>query len=244
MIALPEVPAPFYYFEDASFRDLIDGLARTTQASVLVGVVAHTPAGEPLNSAVLVSPEAKPVSRYDKVNLVPFGEFVPWPLGVIARHISTEAGDFAPGTHVVVSPVGEHKLGTFICYESVFPNFVRRFAAGGAEVLFNISNDGYFGKTAARVQHLNIVRMRAAENRRWILRSTNDGITATIDTAGRLRGTLPPFIASASRTGFTWTAEQTFYTRYGDWFPIACGIAAAALLAVEWRRGRVHRRTR
>ena len=92
---------------------------------------------------------------------------------------------------VVVSPVGGHKLGTFICYESVFPNFVRRFVADGAEVLFNISNDGYFGKSAARQQHLEIVRMRAAENRRWILRATNDGITATIDPAGRLRGTLP-----------------------------------------------------
>ena len=121
-----------------------------------------------------------PVSRYDKVNLVPFGEFVPWPFG-FANKISTEVGDFAPGQRVVVSPVGDHKIGTFICYESVFPNFVRKFAADGAEVLFNISNDGWFGKSAAREQHLSMVRMRAAENRRWILRSTNDGITATID---------------------------------------------------------------
>ena len=74
----------------------------------------------------------------------------------------------------------------FICYESVFPNFVRQFANSGAEVLVNISNDGWFGHSAAREQHLKIVRMRAAENRRWILRSTNDGITAIIDPSGRV----------------------------------------------------------
>ena len=85
----------------------------------------------------------------------------------------------------------------------MFPNFVRQFAAGGAEVLFNISNDGYFGKSAARAQHLEIVRMRAAENRRWILRATNDGITATIDPAGRLRGTLPPFVEARHTPGST-----------------------------------------
>jgi apolipoprotein N-acyltransferase len=100
----------------------------------------------------------------------------------------------------------------------------------GAEVLFNISNDGYFGKSAARLQHLQIVRMRAAENRRWILRATNDGITGTIDPAGRLRGTLPLFVEAASRTGFTYIQERTFYTRYGDWFPVLCAVVAAGLL--------------
>ena len=167
---------------------------------------------------MLVSPEGAPVSRYDKVNLVPFGEFVPWPFGAIVNKISTEAGDFAAGQRAVVSPVDGHKIGAFICYESVFPNFVRQFAAGGAEVLFNISNDGWFGQSAARYQHLEIVRMRAAENRRWILRSTNDGITATIDSAGRLRGTLPLYVQATSYTGFTYISEQTLYTRYGDWF--------------------------
>ena len=79
-------------------------------------------------------------------------------------------------------------------------------------MLFNISNDGWFGKSAARRQHLEIVRMRAAENRRWILRSTNDGITATIDSAGRLRGTLPLYVAATSYTGFNYISEKTFYT--------------------------------
>ena len=240
LVVWPEVPAPLYYDDDPRFRSYVADLARVSNTSLLLGVVAHTPQGAPLNSAILVSPDGRLVTRYDKVNLVPFGEFVPWPFDFVKR-ITSEAGDFTPGKQVVVSPIdghsGGHKLGTFICYESVFPNFVRRFVADGAEVLFNISNDGYFGKSAARLQHLEIVRMRAAENRRWILRSTNDGITGTIDPAGRLRGTLPLYVEAASRTGFTYIRERTFYTRFGDWFPILCALIAVALLIVQWRAG-------
>jgi apolipoprotein N-acyltransferase len=231
IIVWPEVPEPFYYFDDPHFRTYIDNLARATRAYILLGTVAHTAQDAPLNSAALVSPEGMAVSRYDKVNLVPFGEFVPWPFRAIVGKISTEAGDFAAGRRVVVSPVDSHKIGTFICYESVFPDFVRRFAADGAEVLFNISNDGWFGKSAARFQHLLIVRMRAVENRRWILRSTNDGITATIDSAGRMRGTLPLYAQATSYTGFNYVSEKTFYTQHGDWFAWVCGALAVLALA-------------
>jgi apolipoprotein N-acyltransferase len=233
LVVWPEVPAPLYYDSDLRFQSYVKDLARVTDTYLLLGVVAHTPQGAPLNSAILVSPQGNLVSRYDKVNLVPFGEFVPWPFDFVKR-ITTETGDFEPGRRVVVSPVDGHKIGAFICYESVFPNFVRRFVAGGAEVLFNLSNDGYFGKSAARQQHLEIVRMRAAENRRWILRSTNDGITATIDPAGRLRGSLPMYIQAASRSGFTYIQAHTFYTEHGEWFPIVCAVMAAALLIAEY----------
>jgi apolipoprotein N-acyltransferase len=236
LIVWPEVPAPFYYFDDPQFRDQFNGLARAARASVLSGIVARTSAGEPLNSAVLVSPEGRAVSRYDKINLVPFGEFVPWPFG-FANKISTEVGDFVPGQRIVVSPIGEHRLGTFICYESVFPNFVRQFVSGGAEVLVNISNDGWFGRTAARAQHLSMVRMRAAENRRWILRAANDGITATVDPAGRLRGSLPLYAESVSYTGFSYLRERTLYTRWGDWFPLVCALAAGVALVAGVRTG-------
>ncbi len=233
IVAWPEVPMPLYYQEDPAFRAYADELARSLHAYFLVGVVAHAPSGDPLNSAALVGPQGGLVSRYDKVNLVPFGEFVPWPFG-FANKIATGMGDFAPGNRVVVSDLGAgHKIGTFICYESVFPNFVRQFAASGAGVLFNISNDGWFGKTAARWQHLSIVRMRAAENRRWILRSTNDGITGSIDSAGRLRRALPLYLPASASVGFDYTSEQTFYTQHGDWFAIACATLALLCLIAE-----------
>jgi apolipoprotein N-acyltransferase len=245
ILVWPEVPAPYYYEDDAGFREYADSLARMTQAYLLLGTVAHTANRAPLNSAELISPAGAAVSRYDKVNLVPFGEFVPWPFNFLASKVSSEVGDFAAGKQVVVSSTGRHRIGTFICYESVFPNFVRQFPAGGAEVLFNISNDGWFGQSAARRQHLNIVRMRAAENRRWILRSTNDGITAAIDPAGRLRSTLPPNTRAALYAGFTYISEQTVYTRFGDWFAALCALIATlcAVAAALPAAGTVPKRT-
>ena len=232
IVVWPEMPAPLYWNEDPNFRKHAAELTGATHAYLLSGIVAHTPQRAPLNSVMLVSPGGHALSRYDKVNLVPFGEFVPWPFGFVNK-ISTEAGDFAAGSRVVVAPVAGHRIGTFICYESAFPNFVRQFARGGAEALINVSNDGWFGHSAARRQHLLLARMRAAENRRWILRSTNDGITATIDSAGRLRGTLPLYTEATSYTGFTYIAERTPYTRYGNWFVMLCALVVVMGLLAE-----------
>jgi apolipoprotein N-acyltransferase len=149
IVVWPEMPAPLYWDEDPNFRKYAAELTGATHAYLLTGLVAHTPRREPLNSALLVSPAGYPLSRYDKVNLVPFGEFVPWPFGFVNK-ISTEAGDFAAGRQVVVAPVGGHRIGTFICYESAFPKFVRQLAREGAEAPVNISNDGWSGATAAR----------------------------------------------------------------------------------------------
>jgi apolipoprotein N-acyltransferase len=230
VIVWPEVPAPFYE-TDAPFRELVSSIAKEAHASVLTGVVARTASGEPLNSALLVDDNGNRVSRYDKVNLVPFGEFVPWPFGLVTQKVSTEAGDFASGSQVVVSSLGAHKIGTFICYESVFPNYIRQFTAAGAQVLFNISNDSWFGKTAARYQHLLLVRMRAAENDRWIVRSTNDGISGVIDPAGRVGLTLPEFQEAAARVEFNYIGDETFYARHGDWFVLVCWVGAIGAVA-------------
>jgi apolipoprotein N-acyltransferase len=136
----------------------------------------------------------------------------------------------------VVFPAGGRRAGTFICYEAALPHFVRRFSGEGAEVFVNISNDGYFGHSAAREQHLSLVRMRAAENRRWILRSTNDGITVTVDPAGRILDYTPPYARDALDTSFSFVSDKTVYTRYGDWFPLLCAIAAGVALIPRRRR--------
>ena len=124
-------------------------MARESQASLIFNGVARTPRGEPLNSAFLVNPEGAFVDRYDQINLVPFGEFVPAPFGWVNR-ITKETSDFVPGSRVVVFPENGHRLGVFICYESAFPDLVRQFPRDGAEMLFNLSNDGYFAHSAAR----------------------------------------------------------------------------------------------
>ena len=231
LLIWPEVPAPFYYYDDPEFRQLVEGLARATRTAFLLGTVAHTSQGAPLNSALLLSPGGEPVIRYDKIQLVPFGEYVPWPFGFFNK-ITKEVGDFAPGTSMATPPLGQHKIGTFICYESAFPTLARRFVQNGAEVLFNLSNDGYFGRSAsAREQHLLVVRMRAAESGRWIVRDTNDGVTASVDPAGRVVKRLPPFVETAAAMPFSYRQGLTFYSRHGDWFGWSClGVGLIAVI--------------
>jgi apolipoprotein N-acyltransferase len=234
LMVWPESPGPFYYYADPGFREKITALARETHAWFIFGTVAETPANHPLNSAVLLAPDGHLVDRYDKIFLVPFGEFIP-PLFSFVNRITQEAGDFSPGQRIVVFPAGDGRLGTFICYESAFPHLVRQFVQQGANVLVNISNDGYFGHSVARQQHLLLVRMRAAENRRWILRATNDGITAALDPAGRITGRLPMYEESTGRMKYSLETGITPYTEFGDWFAWSCLIAAAILLVIsQW----------
>lgn len=239
LIVWPEMPAPFYD-TDPVFTDRVASVAKMAHAAVITGVVARAADGAPLNSALLVGPHGLVVSRYDKVNLVPFGEFVPWPFGLLTNKVSSEAGDFEAGRKVVVSSIDGHSAGTFICYESVFPGYIRRFADAGAEALFNISNDSWFGKSAARYQHLLIVRMRAAENARWILRATNNGITAAIDPAGRVVQRAQEYTELAARFQFGYRQDRTFYTQHGDWFVALCAIFAAAVLTNAVLQARRH----
>jgi apolipoprotein N-acyltransferase len=228
LIVWPEMPAPFED-TDLNFVGRVAAVAKRNHAPVLTGVVARAPDGAPLNSALLMGPDGVAVSRYEKVNLVPFGEFVPWPFGLLTKKVSTEAGDFEAGRRVVVSSIGSHRIGTFICYESVFPGYIRKFTAAGAEVLVNISNDSWFGKSQARYQHLQIVRMRAAENSRWILRATDNGITTVIDPAGRIVRAAQEYAELAARFEYRYRGGQTFYTRYGDWFVALCALIAAGV---------------
>ena len=183
---------------------------------------------------MLLGPDGVELGRYDKINLVPFGEFVP-PLFSFVNRITHEAGDFVPGHGLRVLPAAGHRLGVFICYESAFPNFVRQFSKQGADVLVNLSNDSYFGRSDAREQHLLLVRMRAIENRRYIVRSTNDGITAVIDPAGRIAKRLPSYKEVAASMSYGAVQDSTFYARNGDWFAWSCLGIGVALAIRSWR---------
>jgi len=234
LLLWPEAPAPFYYYEDPSLRLQVGEAARLTGAPLMMAGVAFTPKKAPLNSAFLIDETGRLTGRYDKVRLVPFGEYIPAGFEWIEK-ISSGAGNYAPGTGMKVFPVGRHTLGSFICYESAFPDYVRLAAANGAEVLVNLTNDGYFGGSRAREQHLLLARMRAVENRRWLLRPANDGITAAIDPAGRIWDRMPSFQRMTGRLRFGWIRDKTIYTQYGDWFAWLClaGGLGAALLPVK-----------
>jgi apolipoprotein N-acyltransferase len=231
LIVWPESPAPFYV-NDPLFRSMVSQVAAKTQAYVIVGTLgvtgAHRGKLEPpqiFNSAALVSPDGQWTARYDKIHLVPFGEYVPFKaIFGFAHQLTREVGDFIPGSQRTVFDLGTFKAGTFICYESIFPGEVRQFAANGAQIFVNISNDEWFGHSAAPYQHLNQSRMRAIENERWVLRDTNTGITATIDPYGRILEQAPRDVLTALTAPFSVVMGTTFYTRHGDWFAWLCVI--------------------
>jgi apolipoprotein N-acyltransferase len=217
LIIWPEMPVPLY-LNDPSFLRYAGKIAESAQTYFLFGAIGRTSKFAPLNAAVMIDPSGHEIDEYDKIKLVPFGEFVPSVFSWVNR-VTKETGDFEAGNRVVVFP---NHVGAFICYESAFPDLVRQFASGGAEVFVNLSNDGYFGTSAAHEQHLELVRMRAAENARWIVRATNDGITATVDPAGRVTDRLRPFTEVSTIMRYGTTKDQTPYTRHGDWFAWGC----------------------
>ena len=241
LIVWPESPAPFYT-SDPLFRDAISELAREGHAWVVTGSLGvrnatqtSAQATELYNSAALISPDGTWTERYDKVHLVPFGEFVPFrKVFSFAAGLTQQVGDFNRGSSRQPLHAGDQKLGTFICYESVFPDEVRQFVQNGAQVLVNISNDGWYGDSGAYAQHLNQSRMRAIENGRWLLLDTNTGVTASIDPYGRIVARLPRKVRSTLLARYALTDVTTFYTRHGDWFPYLCAIISLIVLLTHF----------
>ncbi len=231
LIVWPESPAPFFTY-DPRFRSAISAMARQSNAWVVAGAIGNLPSSPGsaasqavFNSAGLISPAGDWTSRYDKVHLVPFGEYLPFPsLFSFAGGLTKEVGQFQAGTSRNPLNAGGQRLGTFICYESVFPDDVRQFAANGAQLFVNISNDGWYGDSGAYAQHLNQTRMRAIENNRWLLSATDTGVTASIDPWGRVVARVPRKQRTALVAPFALTSVTTFYTRHGDWFAFACAI--------------------
>lgn len=240
LIVWPESPAPFF-LNDARFMQTVTGVAQKANAFVVAGGLGIRPQSkqgpeELYNSAVLIGPQGLVTSRYDKVHLVPFGEYVPFKYVLsFAKALTAEVGAFSAGNERTPLILDDHKVGVFICYESVFPAEVREFALRGAEVFVNISNDGWFGDTGAPWQHLNMARMRAVENNRWLLRSTNTGVTAVIDPFGRVVQEAPRNERTVLQLSYGRESSTTFYTRYGDWFPILCAIISIVGLFVHIR---------
>jgi apolipoprotein N-acyltransferase len=241
LIIWPESPAPFFV-TDLHLRGTLGEVARSTNSFIIVGSMGIEHAGQAgrppdiYNSAALVAPSGAWIARYDKIHLVPFGEYIPFEnLIFFAQKLTREIGTFARGTQR--NPLNEDgvRLGTFICYESVFPNEVRQFALHGGTVFVNISNDGWYGPTGAPRQHLNMARMRAVENDRWLLRGTNTGITAVIDPYGRIVAEVPRNQRTSLQAAYSLVESTTFYTRHGDWFPFVCAIITLAGVVLRFR---------
>ncbi|MFZ0759897.1 MAG: apolipoprotein N-acyltransferase [Candidatus Sulfotelmatobacter sp.] len=247
LIVWPESPAPFFA-NDPLFREPLSQMAREAHSWVVTGAIGSEPAGrngespsQVFNSAALVSPTGDWTARYDKVHLVPFGEYLPFPrLLAFAGGLTKAVGEFTAGTSRAPLNAGGTRLGVFICYESVFPGEVRQFADQGAQVFVNLSNDGWYGDSGAYAQHLNQTRMRAIENDRWLLSATDTGVTASIDPYGRIVTRLPRKARAALVAPYALTSVTTFYTRHGDCFAWLCAIISAGALLMRFA---LHTRT-
>jgi apolipoprotein N-acyltransferase len=237
LIVWPESPSPFYT-TDPLFRGAVSALARQSGTWVVAGSIGITPAmhsggesSEIFNSAALVNPQGEWVGRYDKVHLVPFGEYLPFPrLFAFAGGLTKEVGEFQRGASRTPLEAGGERLGMFICYESIFPDEVRQGPLEGAQVLLNISNDGWYGDSGAWAQHLQQTQMRAIENDRWLLAGTNTGMTASVDPYGRIVAATPRKVRTALAAPYALNSGTTFYTRHGDWFAYLCAIISAGAM--------------
>jgi len=241
LMAWPESPAPFFE-DDARFQKSVVAIAQVNKTPLVVGNIGMDLAPETgtfreFNSALVVSADGTRVGRYDKIHLVPFGEYVPFSkLLFFAKKLTGKVSRFDRGDQRKVFRLGGHRYGVFICYESVFADEVREFSELGAEVLVNISDDGWYGDTSAPWQHLNMARMRAIENRRWILRDTNNGVTASIDPYGRVRQSIPRHAQEALVAGYGFRDDITFYSAHGDVFAWLCALSAAVAMAWSGRK--------
>ncbi len=243
LIIWPESSAPFYFGMDPVFRGALETLARQAHAFVVANTVTFLgPDAEmPQNTAVALNPSGRLILEYHKIHLVPMGEYVPWWLHFTGMgKVTSQVGDFVPGSVYTAAKTPDGSLTVFICYEAIFPQLVRRLTPPGPGVLINISDDAWYGRSSARFQHLNMARFRAIENHRYLLRATNDGVTAVVDPYGRIAAEAPLYRLTVLAARFSFFSGRTFYNAHGDvfaWISVAVSIAGLGYAL----QGRAHR---
>jgi apolipoprotein N-acyltransferase len=191
------------------------------------------------NSAFLVAPDGVIGQRYDKAHLVPFGEYVPlrrW-LPFVGKLVA-QVGDFVAGTPGQVLKWREHRLAPLICYEAIFPALTRAAALNGADLLVNLTNDAWYGRTSAPYQHLSLCVFRAVESRRSFIRAANTGISGFIDPTGRIENATGLFTDALASQDVPALTHQSLYTRIGDVFAWLCLAATAAVVSLRIIRSR------
>jgi len=231
LVVWPESPMNFTYASNRTFQALVADFTKTNHTSLLFNSLEPAPNNGSYNSALLINEEGRLIAQYDKIRLMPFGEYVPLPQWLPgASLISGLVGEFTPGDKYTLMPVADHRAGVFICIESAYPWIARRMTSEGADFLINISNDGYLGPTAVMRQHLANAIFRAVENGRPLLRVTNTGLSAWIGPDGHVLEQTRPFETDVRNWWVTTAKSDTFYTRHGDLFVHVCAAITAMLL--------------
>jgi apolipoprotein N-acyltransferase len=246
LIIWPEASTPFYFQSEQNYQDRIFDIIAGSDTYLLLGSPSfelRNGKWRNSNSAFLLSPTKKVLGKYDKIQLVPYGEYVPLKRFFPFIHkMVAGIGNFYPGQEISLLTLPEASFAVLICYEIIFPDLTRRFVKNGAQFLTNITNDAWFGKTSAPYQHLSMATFRAVENRRFIARAANTGISALIDATGKIKSSSTLFTEALITGTIALLTIPTFYTNYGDVFAMLCTLISAALLSFSIiRKFRGHR---
>lgn len=233
LVLWPESAVPYQIDNDAAFAEIVAQMSEQFGIEIVLNSVASLDGGAYTNSAFLVTMGSVAPVRYDKLHLVPFGEFVPgWARLAFTQSLVREVGSFTPGAEPVVLPASV-PTGVAICFEVVFPDLIAAQVRGGAQLLTTLTNDGWYGFSWAPSQHFAQVRLRAAETRRWFARAALTGISGFIDPAGRVASQL-----DVGETGVLAEYVQpmtglTPRVRWGDWWAGLCAVATISVLAAS-----------
>jgi apolipoprotein N-acyltransferase len=240
IVIWPETATPFY-FQDRILGPELSDAVKKANTWLLTGspsVEEHGSDYVEYNSAYLINPSGIETGRYDKMHLVPFGEYVP--LKTLLPFVSKMVqgiGDFGAGRDYTVMRAGKGSFGTAICFEVIFPELVRHFVLGGANFLTSITNDAWFGNSGAPYQHFDMAVFRAVENRRSMVRAANTGISGVILPSGEVTARTEIFKRGTMTAEVPLMKEKTFYTLYGDLFAYLCsGITACFIAIILYRR--------
>jgi len=253
LVVWPETAVPFYFLNEPELTDRVIRGVRENGAYYIIGSPAFERTNGEIayyNSAYLVSPDGRPSGRYDKVHLVPFGEYVPLRKWLpFVRKLVAHVGDFKigeKGKTLIMGDSGRRfpatdrydlRIGVLICYEIIFSDLARAAAKNDAGILVNVTNDAWYGRSSAPYQHFSMAVFRAVENRRALIRSANTGISGFVDPIGRISGTTPLFVDAVLARNLPVVSEKTFYTRMGDWFAATClGITLMMIMTIMLRR--------
>jgi len=237
----PESSTPFRFEDDLLAAAQIRTLAQQARAPILLGsdqfVRAANAPTTYYNAAFMVRPDGSTGGVYRKMHLVPFGEYVPAKsLFFFAAPLVQAVSDFSAGEEATLLPVGGHLVSTAICYEVVYPDLVRRFVAGGSELLTTITNDAWFGPTSAPYQHFEQASMRAIEEGRYLVRSANTGISGIVDPYGRVVARSGIFQPAVVVGEARFLKTSTFYARHGDLLAYASVLVTALFLVLPRRQ--------
>ena len=242
LVVWPETSLPAPPARLAGFTERLTTLLGPSDTMLLTGVPWEGPGPTYFNRAILLAPNGRITGHYDKQHLVPFGEYIPLrPILPALSPVVETLADFTPGSPGPPLACGPARLGVLICFESIFPALARQSVTQGADLLINITNDAWFGRSNAPYQHFAMSVLRAVENRRPLLRAANTGISGVIDPLGRIVQRTDLFQPAIILATVERRADQTIYTRGGHWFAAACVVATVLLaFASKQRRSPRH----